>query len=140
MKTMRCFHLVNWNPDRAELRRFAVAMIVGFAVLGALVAWKTGLIGPKTRVLWAAGVVLAGAANIPYAGRLAYLVVYVPASLIGWVISHVLLTAVFFGVFTPVGLIIRVAGIDPMMLRSPAGGGWKPFQRSKLTDRYYSQY
>ena len=36
---------INWNPDRKQLRSFAIMWFVFFAFAGALVAWRAGLIG-----------------------------------------------------------------------------------------------
>ena len=39
------------------------------------------------------------------------------ATPIGWVVSHVLLAAIFYGLFTPVALVLRVFGRDPLERR-----------------------
>ena len=33
---------------------------------------------------------------------------------IGWVVSHALLTLIYYGLLTPIGLIMRAVGYDPM--------------------------
>jgi hypothetical protein len=60
---------------------------------------------------------------------------------IGWVVSHVLLAGLFFGVFMPLGLILRSMGHDPLKLKKPVGNSyWQA--RSPQTDasRYLRQY
>ncbi len=49
------------------------------------------------------------------------------AHLLGRVVTTVLLTVVFFLVITPLGLVMRLLGRDPMMLRS--GGGRESYWR-----------
>jgi hypothetical protein len=34
---------------------------------------------------------------------------------IGWTVSHLLLGSIFYGVITPIGLLLRASGHDPMM-------------------------
>ena len=36
---------------------------------------------------------------------------------IGWVVSHVVMTAIYFVVITPIGLVGRLFGYDPLRLR-----------------------
>ena len=132
---------VNWNPDREELRRFALAMLIGFGILGALAAWRMGGVGPRSVWLWGAGLSLALAASAPGLGRIAYLAVYLPAGTIGWVVSHVLLVGVLYGVFTPIGILMRLAGNDPLLLRlNPDGTAWKPARAPGSTENYYRQF
>jgi hypothetical protein len=76
--------------------------------------------------LWSAGILLAAAALTPL-GRVAYLAVYLPASAMGWAVSHALLAALFYGVFTPVAAVMRLTGVDPLLSRLPPGtSAWRP--------------
>jgi hypothetical protein len=45
---------------------------------------------------------------------------------IGWVLSHLLLGAIFYLIILPIGLARRIAGHDPLQLKPPAGNSlWK---------------
>jgi hypothetical protein len=135
------FKHIKWHPDRRELRRFAVAMLIGFTVLGAVAAWRGGGISTTAIVLWSAGVVLAIAALVPKPGRLAYLAVYLPTSIIGYVVSNVILALMFFFVITPLGIILRLMGKDFLQQRSPRGKTqWTPVKSVKNEDSYYRQF
>jgi hypothetical protein len=135
------FQHVNWRPDRAELRRFAAAMVIGFAVLGLLAAWRAGGFGQAAFTLWAAGVALALGALVPGLGRFFYLLVYVPTSVIGFVVSNVILTLIFYLVFTPLGLLLKLLGKDLLGLRpGGAAGNWRRLGGAKNSDRYYHQF
>jgi hypothetical protein len=60
---------------------------------------------------------------------------------IGWLVSHLLLGLLFFGVFTPVGLLLRTLGKDSLRLqRGNAASSWQ--DRTQETDlkRYLRQY
>ena len=141
MKNLRCFQHVHWYPDRGELRRFAIAMLVGFGALGALTAFRHGGVGRSSVLLWIIGGVLAASAMIRPLARPAYLAVYLPTSVIGWVVSHILLTIVFYGPFTVIGAVMKLTGTDSLMLRRPAPGAvWRPIEQPDTTEGYYRQY
>lgn len=136
-----CFHHVNWQPDRHARRGFALAMLVGFFVLGLLVAWRADRWGTAAFVLWGFGVALAVGAMLPAVGRLVYLGVTLPTSLIGYVISHLLLALIYFLVFTPLGWTLRRIGHDPLRLRPR---GRRPVWIARVGERdsgdYYRQF
>ena len=61
---------------------------------------------------------------------------------IGWVMSHVILSLIYFGVFTPVALAFRIAGRDPLERRfeREAATYWRPKRRTTNMRRYLRQY
>lgn len=132
------FQHVKWRPDARELRRFAVAMLIGFAILGSLAAWRAGGISRATMILWTVGAGLALAALIPGLGRLAYLAVYLPTSIIGYIVSHVVLTLMFFLIITPLGLVLKLMGKD--LLQKRRQPQWRPVRGVKSEDSYYRQF
>jgi hypothetical protein len=135
------FQHVKWKPDARELRRFAIAMLVGFFVLGALSAWRAKGIGTGSIVLWSIGVTLAIAAFVPKLGRVAYLAVYLPTSIIGYVVSNVMLTLMFFLVITPLGIIMKLMGKDVLQQRRPnRTTQWAPVKETKDEASYYRQF
>ena len=141
LTTLPFFQHIKWRPDARELRRFAVAMLIGFTVLGLLSAWRAKGIGTASIVLWSIGVFLAVAAFVPGFGRIAYLGVYLPTSIIGYVVSNVLLALLFFIVITPLGLILRLMGKDLLQLRRPRERtGWMSVKEVKTEDSYYRQF
>jgi len=142
LKALPFFQHVNWRPDARELRRFAIAMLIGFTILGLLSAWRGKGIGTPSIVLWSLGVVLAVAAFIPGLGRMAYLAVYLPTSIIGYVVSNVLLALMFLVVITPLGLILKLMGKDILQQqrRPKERTGWMPVKSTKTEDSYYRQF
>ncbi len=136
------FQHVNWSPDRYERRRFAVSMLVGFAALGLLVAWRArDLLGTSTFILWGIGIALAVTALVPGLGRAVYLGVYLPTSLVGYVVSHVILTLMFFLVFVPIGLVLRLTGKDLLRLRPLRERAvWTRLDPVKDPESYYRQF
>lgn len=135
------FQHVKWQPDARELRRFAIAMLIGFFVLGALSAWRTKGIGTGSIVLWSIGATLAIAAFVPKLGRIAYLAVYLPTSIIGYVVSNVMLALMFFLVITPLGFILKLTGKDLLQQRrQKRETQWTPVKEIKNEDSYYRQF
>ena len=135
------FQHVKWRPDRRELRRFAVAMLVGFSLLGLFAAWRAKGIGNGSIVLWGIGVTLAIAAFVPKLNRVAYLAVYLPSSIMGYVVSNIILTLMFFLVITPLGIILRLMGKDLLQQRRPKQKEmWTPVKAVKTEDSYYRQF
>jgi hypothetical protein len=142
LKILPFFQHVKWRPDARELRRFAIAMLIGFTILGLLTAWRGKSIGTASIVLWSVGVVLAVAAFIPRLGRIAYLAVYLPTSIIGYVVSNVLLALMFLLVITPLGLILKLMGKDLLQQqrRPKDRTGWLAVKTTKTDDSYYRQF
>jgi len=61
------------------------------------------------------------------------------AHVLGWVNSRVLLTALFFLVLTPMGLVLRLAGRDPLRLRRREGSGWSPYPPRFRDPKHYER-
>lgn len=106
----------NIDTSRKALRSFG--LLVGAVLLGiaGIVFWRSGwLIGPP--VYWLGGIgsalVLLGAA-IPNVLRPIYLVWMALAVILGYVMTRVILTFVYYLVITPTGLIMRALGRDPL--------------------------
>jgi hypothetical protein len=61
---------------------------------------------------------------------------------IGWVISHLILLATYYLVFTPVGLLMRLVGYDPLNRRfdRAAKSYWTQHDSGVETARYFKQY
>lgn len=135
------FQHVKWHPDARELRRFAIAMLIGFFVLGLLSGWRARGIGAGSLILWSIGAILALAAFVPKLGRIAYLMVYLPSSIIGYVVSNVLLALMFFLVITPLGIILKLMGKDVLQQRrEKRKTQWTPIEETKNDDSYYRQF
>lgn len=137
LKQLSCFQHVKWNPDRRELRGFAKAMPIGFALLGLLALWRKGYVDAGVAGLWIAGAALAVAALIPGLGRYAYLAVYLPSSVMGHLVSQAMLAVLYWVVFVPIGLALRAAGKDPLSLKRPPGSMWL---RARTSADYYRQF
>jgi hypothetical protein len=61
---------------------------------------------------------------------------------IGWTVSHVLLAVTYYLVLTPIGLIMRAVGRDPMRRRldPEAKSYWIEHRPDRDPSRYFRQY
>lgn len=114
---------MNWtdidrNPTPRKLRQFAV---IWFAVFAGSAAWLWFGQGwtAITTALVAIGVV-GGAAGLLFPATIRPLFVGLTIATFpfGWVVSRLILAIVFYGVVTPIGLLLRLAGRDPLALRT----------------------
>ena len=116
-------------------------MLIGFTVLGLLSVWRAWGISTASIVLWSVGVVLAIAAFVPELGKVAYLAVYLPTSIIGYVVSNVILALMFFLIITPLGIILKLMGKDLLQQRRQKDTTqWTPVRGVKTEDSYYRQF
>ena len=90
------------------------------AFFGALASWQWFIRGDQTPALVLGGVgVVIGLLGLvrPEAIRPLFAGLMVLTFPIGWVVSHVLLAVLFYGVFTPVGAVFRLIGRDALSVR-----------------------
>jgi saxitoxin biosynthesis operon SxtJ-like protein len=133
---------INWNPERRTLRQFGLIGIAVFGGLGAFTAWRHG-IDWKPIVLWGLAAFCGIAAlTAPRLLRPLFVGMSVAAAPIGFVVSHVILAIVYFGIFTPIALAMRLAGRDAMQRRydRSAKTYWTERPRETKSERYFRQY
>ena len=108
---------INRNPSRRDLAWFGAVLLLFFAVIGAIVG--RALTSDVARnVLWGAGAVLALVYYaVPGLRRPMFVGWMYAAYPMGFIVSHLLLGLVYFGVVTPIGLLMRAVGHDPMARR-----------------------
>lgn len=96
---------------------FSGLLIVFFAIVAGIWKFRSGqTAGPAilVGVAWTIGLL---GLMIPQAVRWVYVGWMVAVFPVGWIISHLLLAVIFFGVMMPIGLILRMLGRDPMCKR-----------------------
>jgi hypothetical protein len=131
---------VNWNPSRRELRQFALLWIGFFGLVGLWVLWK----GSSTTavVFWVVATLGLAGSLWPRIMRPIYVVWMALALPIGWCVSHLLLLTVYYLVLTPIGLIMRWVGYDPLcrQLDRSAKTYWTQHDPGSEAARYFKQY
>jgi len=132
----------NRTPTQRELNWFALIWLAFFGVLGA--ALRFAYDAPTaSSIVWgvAVAVPVLGLLAPPFL-RLVYLGFTALVFPIGWTISHVLMGAIYYGVVTPTGLVLRLLGRDPLVKNvDPAASTyWTPRQSASKSDAYFRQY
>lgn len=105
------------QPGKTELQVFGLLLLAFAGLVGALLRWKLDLPVAAT-LAWSLG---ASAALLYYVlPPLRRPLIRAWTALthpLGWLLSHAILALVYYGVFTPIGLIQRLFGRDAMQRR-----------------------
>jgi MFS family permease len=117
---------INWRPDDRTLRQFGAIALVGFSFLAAIAWWELFIfafgLGEARAIVAGTFAALAGLSALfslvaPRANLPIYLGLTILSYPIGFVLSYVIMGFLFFVMITPVGLIFRVTGYDPLQRR-----------------------
>jgi hypothetical protein len=142
---------INWRPDERTLRQFGFIALVGFAFL-ALIAWQEWLIfsfglgqaRPLVAGIFAglAGVSALFSLVLPKANLPIYLGLTLLSYPIGFVVSHLIMGFLFFGLITPLGVFFRLRGRDPLARRfePDATTYWTDPRPRRGKDSYFRQF
>lgn len=104
---------INFSPDAAELKTFGKTMIIGFSIIALIILFVFD--SPVSAI----GLSLFGLTSfiLSKIGKAA-MIVYVPwmgiAFVMGTIVSNLILALLFFVIITPIGLIFKLLGRDPM--------------------------
>jgi hypothetical protein len=133
---------INRNPSRRDLAWFGAGLLLFFLCVGAIAG--RAMHAPVVRhTLWGIGAVLALVYYAVPATRRAMFVGWMVAAYpVGYVVSHLLLGLIYFGVVTPIGLAMRVVGYDPMCRRFDREAPTYWVRRASGADvtRYFRQF
>ncbi len=131
---------LNRDPTPRQLLWFGILLGPFVALLGFLVSRSWGTTAGQA--VWAAG----GALTIVYLAvrrlRRPIFVGWTTAVYpIGWTVSHLVLGLVYFALFLPIGLALRLSGHDPLQRRSgPRPSYWVARRSGKPVERYFRQF
>ena len=142
---------LNLKPDRKTLRQFGWIALVGFGVLGGLIFWRGRLFGldfgsgarPTAYVLWSLGAISAlFSLIVPKANQLLFVGLTVLTFPIGFVVSHIIMGLIFYGILSPVGILFRLMGRDVLNRRFEPESAtyWTDAQPPAKPDRYFRQF
>lgn len=131
----------NFRPSQRDLRMFfGVWLPLFLAVIGGWITWRNGAVTTGATIL----LVIAAASALvgwirPQALWVVYLIWLTLTFPIGWVISHLVLGFVYFIVITPIGLVMRAFGYNPMARRLDRSAATYWVTREPQTDvqRYF---
>jgi hypothetical protein len=129
------------NPSPRQLAVFGLLWLAFFGIAGtscwrhgshvdAAVGWGLGVLIPLVGLAW------------PEFLRVVYLIAVYSTLPIGLAISFVILVVIYYTVLTPIGLVMRLLGYDPLQRRFDrnAASYWTPRQPQEKIERYFQQF
>lgn len=142
---------INFNPDTKTLRQFGVIAFVGFGVLAALAYYEKLVFSfglgearvPVVTTLAALGIIaLVLSLVAPKANRILYVGLTLLAFPIGFVLSYVIMGALYFLVIGPIAVAFRLFGRDPMHrgYDPNAATYWSTARPPRDKESYFHQY
>lgn len=143
------FKEINWKPAATDLRKFAVSLIIGFpciAVFFFLVSWGASGSLPGPRFFLMLGGIGAAAGVlcllVPIVARPLYYVWYALAACVGIVVANLLFALLYYGLFMPLGLFMRLRGRDALSLKFERGAAtyWREAPPAPPAPQYFRQY
>ena len=133
---------INRHPGQRELRQFSRIYLPLFVIIfGALTWWRAD--SPTAAlIVWIVGAIAAaGALASAEFARILFVGLQTITYPIGLVVSTVALAILFYLVFTPMGLVMRLMGRDPLRLRARnAASHWIPYQQNDDPNRAFRQF
>ena len=133
---------VNRNPSAATLRQFALIVLPVFvALFGGLLWWRSDSVTAAAIVWGLGGLAALGAIASREVARQLFVGLQVITYPIGLVVSTVVLAFLFYAVFTPFALIMRLAGRDALRLRKGDDSShWVPYKQKDDPADAFRQY
>jgi len=108
---------INLNPSKRDLKWFGSILFLFFLLIGGVVYWQSDNTG-IANALWVIGAVLGAVYYLLRPLRrpiyLGFMYLVYP---IGWILSHLMFSFIFYVLVTPIGLIMRAIGYDSMQRR-----------------------
>jgi hypothetical protein len=126
------------NPSTRTLRQFAVAWLLVLVIVGGHRYYVRGQHTAGTLYLSMGIVFGLGGLFRPSVVRWLFVGCSVAAYPIGWVLSQVLLLALFYGLITPLALLLRLKGRDPLGRKK--GGNQASFWSPKPSPKDFRSY
>ena len=134
--------MLNSTSTEKTLRQFAALWLLFVTGIGARLVFHHDTAAGLALILLALGV---GITGIIAPGRIRpiYTGMIVLTRPIGWVVSHVLLTILYYGLISPIGVFMRIVRRDRLRLKIPIceqASYWVQRQQSDDSSRYLKQF
>ena len=133
---------INWKPSRDELRGFSEAGMFFLGMVAAPVSWlreRYVLAG----VLWSVAVLIRVCGFVrPEWLRPVFVGLTVATYPIGWVVSHTAIALLYYGMMTPIGIVFRLIGRDPLQRQFDRNltTYWSPRELRRPGEQYFRQW
>ncbi len=142
---------INLKPSNKQLRQFGYIAVVALGTIATLGYLKKGLLGFDfgdstaliSGLLLGTGLVLGLFSMVaPALNRTPFLILTFITYPIGLCLSYVIMVFLFYGVITPVGLILRLVGRDPLQrgFDKAAASYWVSPRERRSNEDYFKQF
>jgi hypothetical protein len=124
------------------LNLFGVIWLVFFGTVGGILL-SSGCSSQVAGLVWGiAALVPAVGWIVPQFMRLIYLAMAYAGFPIGFVVSYLIMLVVYYLVLTPIGLIMRLFGYDPLNRHFDGSTDtyWRPRQQNDSLDAFFRQF
>lgn len=144
---MNPFKEVNWKPGTEDLRSFGRSLMIGFPAI-AVILFIITAVRTWSVPVWPLWVALIGfgvgaiSRAVPAIAPPFYYIWYALGCTIGMIVTNLIIAAMYYLVFAPIGFILRATGRDPMERKFlPADKSyWKEAEKNTDAERYFRQY
>lgn len=139
---MALTHL-DFSPPARQLRQFAALWLPAFCALVALILLSRGAGWQLAAGIALGGLLVGGiACFVPPLSRCLWVVAMVAAFPIGFLVSHLVIWFIYYLILTPIGLILKFVGYDPLerTLDRDAETFWQEREPAPDASRYFRQY
>jgi hypothetical protein len=129
------------NPSRRQLAVFGAVWLVVFATWGGMALSRSG--SSMAAVIWIVAVLVPAIGwLVPSLMRIVYLGMAWLVFPVGLGVSFVILAGVYYAVLTPIGLLMRWFGYDPMCRQRDANAVsyWTSRKPAGDVRRYFRQF
>ncbi len=134
---------INWRPKSKELRNFGIIALIASVVISLLLYIIKGLGIQWILIISGIGfaIFLSSLISVKLT-RIIYLGLTVVTLPIGWIVSFILLATFYFLILTPLGLVFRLIGRDPLCRKfdSATDSYWLTYRPPDTIDRYFHQF
>ncbi|MCZ6836541.1 MAG: SxtJ family membrane protein [Planctomycetota bacterium] len=133
---------INTNPSSKDLRIFAALQLIFFVII-ALILWRrfSSMAASNSIIGMSLLIAILGSWK-PALMRPIYVGWMFAVFPIGWTVTHLVLGLVYYLLITPIGLLLRVWGHDPLRRKidPQATTYWIERQAPSSSDRYFRQF
>jgi hypothetical protein len=134
---------LNLRPSKKQLRDFGLIALCMCNLIGLLLLWA-GNISPKGFiVLFLVGVIVFILSRLfTTLIKPVYLALTILTFPIGWTVSHLIMGVFYYGIVTPVAVLFRVLGRDPLCRKydPQADSYWIAYKRKRSNKDYFHQF
>lgn len=138
---MRCNIMINElkaiKSTKKELRQFGYIMAAAGAIIGGILLWKGRPAYPW--FLGAGGFFLLAGLAVPAVLLPLQKVWMAFAVIMGWIMTRVILTILYYLIVTPIGLLARIVGKDFLerKIRKDQASYWVPVEQKPFDPKRY---